>query len=688
MTGNRRLRRACGRTLLWFGVVVGAILASPTAAQAHAVLTTSSPAAGSTVGAPPDAVVLEFDEPLAPSLSHAAVVDPTGRRFTATVSGERMRVPLSGVTALGIYYVTWTTVSEVDGHTITGEFQFGVGVAVSAVATGGVRGAGSDDVVVAVLRGVEYTLLILACGLVTLRRLAAGRVPVRDAARPVAIALLASAVAVVAAEANLATEHPSARAIVDYLAIGNTGLARLIGVLCAAGLVGVAIRRRRLSGYLVGGVVIALAAAGHAANVDPPWLGISVNALHVAASGIWAGGIVALAMQRVIGDWTVAGPKLMAGFARVAPWAFGTSIVMGVLQATQLVGYWNGLVDTAYGRILVVKIAIVVAMIGLSAMALRRRPMVRTEALLAIAVVLAAGLLTSSPLVPREAREAADESRTSQPGPQAAVMFPRTGDLTMASRAGDSLVALTVRPGRPGSNQVYAYVASTPAVTATVSAVIGGTARDLTACGGSCWTARVDLAGGEQIGIRVPGSHGGMAGFALPSLPAPDASALVISASAWMNALRSYQDDEMFSGIHSTYAYAVPHQMWLRMWLSGTPRETLWLGTSLYKRGSPTAQWSAPVSVVPVPVPYVAWKPFQPAVNAALIGVGTVDGVPVRKVSFFGGHGTDPEPVWFTLWLDMSGRVLRSQMWAPNHFMDDRYFGFNQPVSLPSPPGA
>ena len=687
MTGSRRLRVACGRTLLWLGVVIGAVLATPTAAQAHAVLVSSSPAAGATVGAAPDAVVLEFDEPLAPSLSHAAVVDPTGRRFTATVSGERMRVPL-GATVPGVYRVAWTTVSEVDGHTITGEFQFGVGVAIASDATGWVHGAGSGDVVVAVLRGVEYTLLILACGLVTLRRLAAEQVPVRDAARPVAVALLASAVAVVAAEANLATERPSVRAVVDYLAIGGTGLARLIALLCAAGVVGVAIQRRRLSGYLVGGVVIALAAAGHAANVDPPWLGIAVNALHVAASGVWAGGIVALAMQRVIGDWTVAGPKLMAGFARVAPWAFATSIAMGVLQATELVGSWNGLVDTAYGQILVVKIFTVFAMIGLSAMAPRRRPMVRTEALLAVAVVLAAGLLTSSPLVPREAREAADESRASRPGPQAAVMFPRTGDLTMASRAGDSLVALTVRPGRPGPNQVYVYVASTPAVTETVTAVIGGTTRELTACGSSCWTTTVNLAGGEQVGIRVPGAHGGAASFALPSLPAPDASALVTSASTWMNALRSYQVDEMFSGIHSTYAFAVPHQMWLRMWLSGTPRDTLWLGTSLYKRTSPTAAWTAPVSAVPVPVPYVAWKPFEPAANATLIGLDTLDGVPVRKVSFFGGHGTDPEPVWFTLWLDRSGRVLRSQMWAPNHFMDDRYSGFDQPVNMPHPPGA
>ena len=84
------------------------------------------------------------------------------------------------------------------------------------------------------------------------------------------------------------------------------------------------------------------------------------------------------------------GPMLLARFARVAPWAFGESIALGVVQATELVGYWNGLVATAYGEILVVKIAGVAAMIGLSVMAVRRRPMVRAEAMLAVAVVLVA----------------------------------------------------------------------------------------------------------------------------------------------------------------------------------------------------------------------------------------------------------------------------------------------------------
>ncbi len=684
-TAAARVRSVAALTLLGLVVVIAVLLATPGTAQAHAVLVSSSPEAGSTVGAAPDAVVLDFDEPLSPKLSHAAVVDPTGRRFTATVAGEQMRVPLP-VTVPGIYHVTWTTVSQVDGHTITGEFQFGVAVAVGDEVGTGVHGASRGDVVVALLRGIEYACLLLACGLVVLRRLGP-RVPVRESAVPVAGALLASVAVVIVAEANLATEHPSLAAVAEYLGIGATGLARLVALICSAGLLGVAWQRKRLSAMLTGGVVIGLAAAGHGANVEPAWLGITANALHVGGTGIWAGGIMALAWQRVAGDWAASGRTLLARFAKVAPWAFAVSMVMGVLQATELVGYWDGLVSTAYGRTLLVKSALITGMIGLSVLALRRRPMVRAEAILAVIVVLTATMLTAFPVVPKEAREAAEENSPSRTSPQAAVMFPRAGDLTIAGRAGDTLVVLTVRGNKAGHDQLYAYVA--PATAQATGVTAGGVSSPLTACGTSCWSGSADLSAGETVAIAIAGPHGGTASFTLPAaLPAPDGTDLVSQATTWMNNLQSYLVDEQFSGIHSVYRFSVPHQMWLRMWLSGTPRDSLWLGTSLYKRSSPSAPWSAPVQTQPVPVPYLAWKAFQPAADATVLGSDRLDGVQVTKVSFFGGHGADPEPVWFTLWLDTAGhRVLRSQMWAPNHFMDDRYSGFDEPQEMPRPPG-
>jgi hypothetical protein len=53
-------------------------------------------------------------------------------------------------------------------------------------------------------------------------------------------------------------------------------------------------------------------------------------------------------------------------------------------------------------------------------------------------------------------------------------------------------------------------------------------------------------------------------------------------------------------------------------------------------------------------------------------------------VTTFGGHGRDPEPIWFTLYVDRAtGVVLRSRMWAPHHFMVDRYTAFDAAVRLP-----
>ncbi len=302
--------------------------------------------------------------------------------------------------------------------------------------------------------------------------------------------------------------------------------------------------------------------------------------------------------------------------------------------------------------------------------------------------VIAGGVaaLAASPAGPEGLTDSVD--RRGPPAPSPVSAFPRQGDLTIAGRAGDTMVGLTIRPALPGRNHIVAYLAPDPPAAATIWLSTGSGRSTLTACGQSCRAGTVDLRGGEQVVLQVVGAHGGNARFRLPALPPPDGTALVQRATRRMAALQRYRVDEVFSGIHSSYAFARPHQMWLRTWLSGKPRDTLWLGSSVYKRTDPSGDWSAPSPTDPVPVPYLAWQPFAPFVDVSTVGTATVDGVAVSLVSFFGGHGDDPEPVWFTLWVDLrSDRVLRSQMWAPNHFMDDRYYAFDQPVDIPRPAG-
>ncbi len=689
MSFGQVLRAGGGTAARLGGLILASaalLLVLPAAhASAHAVPVSITPQPGARLSALPRAVVIVFDEPLVARLSATTVTAPGGRMFTGEVSGKTMRVPLSA-SSRGIYQVHWKTVSVVDGHTITGTFRFGVGVSPGAAAASAgttAKGPTPTDVLVAVLRGIEYALLLLACGLALLGVLGR-RLRVRLPVLLVADALLVSGLAVVTAEALVAS-GPSVTGVADYLTNGLTGWARVTRLALEAAVVQVAILRARLSPMLLAGVVGAVAVAGHGADAEPMWQGMAVNAVHLAAAGVWAGGIMALALLAMTGRWQEGGRDLLQRFSRVAPWAFLVSVGLGVVQAAQLLGGPGELLSTPYGITLAVKAIAVAAMAALSVLAWRRmRLNLRAEALIALVVVAAAAALAAYPVVPREAREAAEQA-ASGPAPARTSPYPEPGDLTIGGKAGRVMVGLTVHPGRPGKNTVRVYLAS-PATAASRARIgVRGQWQPLSACGASCRIGTVNLSGAEQVAVAVSGQGGGTATFDLPSLPASDGTALARAAIARMSGLNSYRVAEVLSGIRSAYSYARPHQMWLRTWYGGGVEQTLWVGSALYVRAGASGPWHLKSNGTLAPVPYFVWNPFRPFEDVRILGTGSVSGTPVTVVSLFGGHGSDPDGVWFTLYVDQkTGRVLRSQMWATNHFMNDRYYAFNRPTGIPS----
>jgi copper transport protein len=647
-------------------------------AQAHALLVSSNPPAGARLASTPDEITLVFDEPLVPHLSRATVVWPSGRRTEAAVSGEKMHARLAG-NATGVYRVEWKTVSRIDGHIITGSFRFGVAVPVPGAATSAPVPE-ARDMTIAVFRTVEYVLLLLMCGIALVEHLGSD-LRLRFPVRTVAAALLASGVLVVGSEIVAASGGLSAAGAATYLTNEVTGWARTVRLALEAGLVGVAVWRGRSSAVLLVGVCAAMALAGHGADVEPAWQGLAVNAGHLASAGIWAGGIMALALLRVRGEWPRVGSRLLPRFSRVAPWAFAASVLLGAVQAAQLLGGPAALVTTDYGLVLIAKAAVIAVMVPLSVLAWRRRKLsLGTEALLAVVVVAAAAALAAFPVVPKEAGEAAAVAT-----PTAPPAFPAAGDLTLGGRAGSVMVGLTLSPGQPGANQARVYLANPATAAARAQVKVAGRWTAMTRCGAVCRTAPVRLRGHDTLLVRVSGAKGGTAQFSLPALPAQDGTGLVRAALARMDALSTYRVRENLSGIRSDYRYAVPHQMLVRTWWGAGPQDTLWRGRAVYRR-SPPGPWKRRANGVLAPVPYFAWNPFRPLGNVRVIGQGRVGGHPVTLVSVFGGHGTDPEPVWFTLYVDAtSGQVLESRMWAPNHFMKDRYYDFDRPVSIPDP---
>ena len=665
---------------------MGVMLTAPHA-FAHAAILSTEPVAGSELTAAPGVVLLRFTEPLNVALSSASVTDPDGRRFEAEAQSEgEILVPVRS-NAPGVYRVDWVTVSTLDGHTLRGAFRFGVGVSPGAGAEGGVELSPRPvDVALALARFIEYVALFAAIGILLVRGLARRAPAINWVNPPLRLAVtlaLSSGLLVIVGEV-VATDAPPAL-FWSYLATGPAGVARLTRLLAEGLAVAAVVTAPRLVSPALLASLVSLAWAGHAAAVRPPWLGISADAVHLAAAGLWAGGILAMATLRPPGGWR--GPEgrgLMARFSPVAVPAFLATVGFGLVRGGQELRGWSDLVGTSYGRVLTIKVALVFVMIPLSVLAWRRVVgSIRAEAAVASLVIGAAALLAAFPLPPARLAEA-EEATAGDPSSPA---LPRTGDLTLGGYAGEVLLGLTVRPGVPGPNRLLIYVlplgGEPKAAELTVSLSVAGLSIETTSCSATCRAAEARLRGGEPVSVEVLGRRGGTAAFRIPSLPAPDGAAVLRRMQDRMHRLTTYRLEEILRPadppLRASYAFQAPDRM--RMELS-TGTETVLIGTTRYSREGPTALWRRD-SALRLTVPFFIWDNRR-LVSPRVLGTETLTGVPTDVISFFGPSGSTP--IWFRLWIDRTGLVRKAQMRANGHFMDHRYAAFDAPLEIRAPP--
>jgi hypothetical protein len=415
---------------------------------------------------------------------------------------------------------------------------------------------------------------------------------------------------------------------------------------------------------------------------------VAVDADHLHAAGVWAGGIVALGLLRPPGGWRAGGLLLLRRFTPWALAAFATTVGLGVVVATDTVGSLAALVTTAYGRDLLVKAAGVLLLIPLSLAAWRlRRPALRAEATVALGVVAAASLLSALPLPAASSGTATPAVKAGAAGDDG---LPAGDEVTLATHAGQVLVGLSLDPGLPGRNRLVFYLLPVDGPAAAgglrLTASLDGSPLAVTSCGGTCRDARAVLRGGERVSVRVAGPAGGHAGFVVPALPAPDGAALVASARERMAQLTSVQLHEVLTGgagvtLVTDYEEAAPDRLG---WEQASGAALYQSGRVRYSRTAGSAAWTVERDVQPVPEPAFAWQYFTTTVAARLLGRGSVAGVPTTTVGFFAGvAGT---PVWFEFSVDGSGLVRRSVMMAPGHFMDQAFAGFDGAV--PGSPAA
>ncbi|MCF6508227.1 copper resistance protein CopC, partial [Blastococcus sp. MG754426] len=420
----------------WFGAGIGT--AGP--AAAHATLVATTPGEGARVETAPDEVTLEFTEGVSLGAGYARVLGADQQRVdagSATVDGDVVTIPLRGDLPDGGYLVTYRVISA-DSHPVSGAFSFAVGDGELLAAGTADDGAATDPVVGALLpvtRWAGYAGLALALGVPVLVAVCwpAGRA----SARLRAMALAGAAAVAVSAVVGFLLQGPYAAgtgltAVADPALLAATaGTGAGWGALARAALAIALLLVLRRSwqaadpgrgtaaavAVLGVGLVVATAAVGHPVAGPWPVLAVLVAAVHAGAMAVWLGGLAGLLAVAVRpGAEPGAVATALPAFSRLAFGAVVALVVSGVVQSVREVASPTALVETTYGRLLAVKLVLVVVVLaaaGISRVWVQqrlgvRRPRSRTTTVHAFAAGVAAERAEPAP---EEVAAAAERDR-------------------------------------------------------------------------------------------------------------------------------------------------------------------------------------------------------------------------------------------------------------------------------------
>jgi copper transport protein len=410
------VRRALAVVTLLAGWLLAAAFGA-TPALAHATVVATDPADGDRLADPPAQVTVTFSEHVSSSSGYLRVVDSKGRRADGGAvehpgqDGSKVSVRLRSGLPDDSYIVSYRVVSA-DSHPIGGAFSFVVGNGPLVATTGLVLGGTSDRVVgaaFAVARWLSFAGLVLLGGLAFLLLCwPAGRAVPR-ARRLVWTGWGAAAVAAVL---GVLLQGPyAAGSGIDQLfsrpllaATLSTAYGRMLCVrlILLAVLAVLAVRlladesvlpektRSRdedLTAITGLGVLATYGGTGHAAAGDQATLALLSDTAHLSAVSIWVGGLVLLTACLLPTRRTEELAAVLPRFSRIALAAVGLILATGIYQSWREVGTIPALWSTGYGKLLTIKIACFVLLVGLGNLG---RIVVRRRYLMPVAHALSA----------------------------------------------------------------------------------------------------------------------------------------------------------------------------------------------------------------------------------------------------------------------------------------------------------
>lgn len=638
------------RLAILISAVAAALLATAAPAAAHPTLVATLPEAGYSLSQSPEEIGLVFDEPVT-VMKFAVEGQARGPiATTPATAAQEGRVVVRPTMPLppGRYTVRWQITAQ-DGDVVDGVFGFGVGVAASATRQqAGTPGLGE----IALLRWVLFTGLALALGGLTADAL------VRGVARPDSAPpddqgwerstssppdrprpfLLTGCLLGLVASIGLGLHQAGGGDLLSGLSrfSPDTLLASPAGLLIAVQLIAFAAAATAaltpvdaVAAVPLAVVVIAEGQRSHLMAAAGGLGGFTLT-VHLAAVALWVGGLVHVA--RAAWAWRAQRGRVRAvllAYARLAIAVYAVVVATGVVAALWMLPSMAALVSTAYGWMLLAKLALVALATALALFARTRlaRPaqmtrtavLARAEAVTLVAVLAASGLLTALPPPADPARGLPYPPPMTGPTIRLGTL---TGQVTTALIAGEGRLEVRLRTPESDPARDEGYT-----LRGTLTAP-GGRHEDLrlAPCGGGCFAGPATWRTGLnaiELTITADRWRGGTARFTIPWPAQPvrdllDRARTELAAQPWVTFTETVSSD-------TTRPAGFSRQM--RM----TGRELL--GKQPYRSG----QTSQPVLI-------------------ARTGGQTV-------IAF----AINAESIYVRMTLDVRGRLVREDMTTPNH---------------------
>jgi copper transport protein len=349
-------------------LLAGALL--PAAAGAHATIVQTTPSDQQVLATQPREVTLKWSEAVDLGDQSIRLLDDTGEEIETASAQHGPGGPSTAVLELppglpdGTYVVAWRVVST-DSHPVSGAFTFSIGAPSQVLFEADGSSNPTVRTIDAFARGLTFFGLALALGgavvVFALWPSDAAPRPARKLVWAGVGLLLAGSVVVLLMQGPYASggSITDAFSTLSFSLGTRFGHALVARIVLASVFLVLLIRGLRVPAAVCGvALVFTWTLVDHSRTGVQTWLAVPAASAHLLAMAIWFGGLLVVLAY--------AHDAPVARFSRVALACWAVLALSGVYLAYRQTGELGALLDTLFGRLLLVKTAVAVGIVALA----------------------------------------------------------------------------------------------------------------------------------------------------------------------------------------------------------------------------------------------------------------------------------------------------------------------------------